>query len=186
MSPEHRPAALATAHALPSCRWHPPANARPPAARLDCCCRCCTHATAPNSRRDRAHRSTISDLPRDRKSTRLNSSHTVIYTLSYTTLFRSTSSSSTGLLLPMLYTRHGAELEAGSGTSVNHFGFAERSEEHTSELQSHRDLHSFLHDALPIYLQQLDWTVVADVVHTPRRRTRGGIGHIGQPFRICR
>src|SRR5476649_1665027 len=25
-----------------------------------------------------------------------------------------------------------------------------RSEEHTSELQSHRDLHSFLHDALPI------------------------------------
>src|SRR5476649_1307818 len=26
-----------------------------------------------------------------------------------------------------------------------------RSEEHTSELQSHRDLHSFLHDALPIY-----------------------------------
>src|SRR5579875_2826467 len=27
-----------------------------------------------------------------------------------------------------------------------------RSEEHTSELQSHRDLHFSLHDALPIYL----------------------------------
>src|SRR5947207_816810 len=27
-----------------------------------------------------------------------------------------------------------------------------RSEEHTSELQSHSDLHSFLHDALPIFV----------------------------------
>src|SRR5476649_2085584 len=29
-----------------------------------------------------------------------------------------------------------------------------RAEEHTSELQSHRDLHSFLHDALPILPRQ--------------------------------
>src|SRR5882672_7782412 len=79
----------------------------------------------------------------DRKSTRLNSSHTVIYTLSLHDA------------LPILLGRPGgatvalagaprrpgeaytaAAVPAGSGS-------LRRSEEHTSELQSHRDLHSF-------------------------------------------
>src|SRR5882672_8639216 len=86
----------------------------------------------------------------DRKSTRLNSSHTVIYTLPYTTLFRSVTK---------------AESEARSGDRMHSGGPHaadcssrrshpqppwHRSEEHTSELQSHSDLHSSLHDALPI------------------------------------
>src|SRR5882672_4911818 len=79
----------------------------------------------------------------DRKSTRLNSSHTVIYTLSLhdalpicfcrtssrVTTFPGRSSSSSNM-------RNGW---SWSGT----YHFACRSEEHTSELQSHRDLHSF-------------------------------------------
>src|SRR5882672_2476355 len=86
----------------------------------------------------------------DRKSTRLNSSHTVIYTLSYTTLFRSVgiavAAHQRELPRPDLAAepaRHGAQ-------PLQQHGIARRSEEHTSELQSHSDLHSFLHDALPI------------------------------------
>src|ERR1044072_2082614 len=79
----------------------------------------------------------------DRKSTRLNSSHTEIYTLSlhdalpicYRTLFESAPEASVTL-----------DVERGTFVEVNEkaarlFGY--RSEEHTSELQSHRDLHSF-------------------------------------------
>src|SRR5215218_6995698 len=79
----------------------------------------------------------------DRKSTRLNSSHTVIYTLSLHDA------------LPILggrATRKQVTLGFGSkrnGPAMhllmylpNAHGRA-RSEEHTSELQSHRDLHSF-------------------------------------------
>src|SRR5579875_2453228 len=80
---------------------------------------------------------------RDRKSTRLNSSHTVIYTLSlhdalpiYHQPF--------DLVEPRHPTRQVAErqrqltflVEAGNLDD-------QRSEEHTSELQSHSDLHSF-------------------------------------------
>src|SRR5476649_458304 len=79
----------------------------------------------------------------DRKSTRLNSSHTEIYTLSLhdalpisTTVIevldeRTKSSISSSRTYP------DSVPSAGSRTS------SRRSEEHTSELQSHRDLHSF-------------------------------------------
>src|SRR5476649_2086758 len=79
----------------------------------------------------------------DRKSTRLNSSHTEIYTLSLHDA------------LP-IYTGE----RRGEGTPLDDVGHervelfvlideqqdvlrGRRSEEHTSELQSHRDLHSF-------------------------------------------
>src|SRR5476649_883021 len=79
----------------------------------------------------------------DRKSTRLNSSHTEIYTLSLHDA------------LP-IYRRRGAvdhddaQGDQQEGRNEQHsvrFQFSRhyssRSEEHTSELQSHRDLHSF-------------------------------------------
>src|SRR5579875_1367985 len=79
----------------------------------------------------------------DRKSTRLNSSHTVIYTLSL--------HDALPILLAAAYwdhrltwssppARRGPDKHSGSGgPSLLH----DRSEEHTSELQSHSDLHSF-------------------------------------------
>src|SRR5476649_1510492 len=79
----------------------------------------------------------------DRKSTRLNSSHTVIYTLSlHDALPISGIVGSQGKLQPPL------EM-AAIHPSAGHFflgatyGWHGRSEEHTSELQSHSDLHSF-------------------------------------------
>src|SRR5476649_88746 len=79
----------------------------------------------------------------DRKSTRLNSSHTVIYTLS---LHERSSDLEHGMSIL-------APTEMGKSRSpysievlhkafdiIDVFG---RSEEHTSELQSHSDLHSF-------------------------------------------
>src|SRR5476649_1981900 len=89
---------------------------------------------------------TISGWPsatRDRKSTRLNSSHTVIYTLSLHDA------------LPICHLAHQlAKFESALGVAVvadadarhHHLRLAvrdARSEEHTSELQSHSDLHSF-------------------------------------------
>src|SRR5262252_8844006 len=79
----------------------------------------------------------------DRKSTRLNSSHTEIYTLSlhdalpiYRAVvgrrFRHCASAWTEHELP----RSCSSCSVQALTSI-------RSEEHTSELQSHRDLHSF-------------------------------------------
>src|SRR5476649_329233 len=79
----------------------------------------------------------------DRKSTRLNSSHTVIYTLSlHDALPISRGWSGMGcrqieLTLAVIQGR----IAALTGCA-GHDG-ARRSEEHTSELQSHRDLHSF-------------------------------------------
>src|SRR5476649_2291970 len=79
----------------------------------------------------------------DRKSTRLNSSHTVIYTLSlHDALPISEKVNGTighcvegmGLRLIDL---------AGNDVPRGQEGEIARSEEHTSELQSHRDLHSF-------------------------------------------
>src|SRR5215211_7336309 len=79
----------------------------------------------------------------DRKSTRLNSSHTEIYTLSLHDA------------LPILDGDDVRVREAGGGARLPQEAVAEpdlrrelrrehlRSEEHTSELQSHRDLHSF-------------------------------------------
>src|ERR687894_124789 len=79
----------------------------------------------------------------DRKSTRLNSSHTEIYTLSLHDA------------LPISHTYGPQKADDGTpaGQPYDHttgeltvVAFDEllgRSEEHTSELQSHRDLHSF-------------------------------------------
>src|ERR1035437_121037 len=79
----------------------------------------------------------------DRKSTRLNSSHTEIYTLSLHDA------------LPIWCEggaqAQGAQIHAGRLVRAGHDGVGRlvggrahaRSEEHTSELQSHRDLHSF-------------------------------------------
>src|SRR5476649_1393223 len=80
---------------------------------------------------------------RDRKSTRLNSSHTVIYTLS----LHDGSSDLTGAIGTIVA---GTYACAWSRTWRRRVpigpidpGRVERSEEHTSELQSHSDLHSF-------------------------------------------
>src|SRR5476649_399584 len=83
-----------------------------------------------------------STLP-DRKSTRLNSSHTVIYTLSLHDALPIWQfidlHSLTQLAVPdtrLMVTKYGPIILA----ERLHFT---RSEEHTSELQSHSDLHSF-------------------------------------------
>src|SRR5882672_617577 len=80
---------------------------------------------------------------RDRKSTRLNSSHTEIYTLSLHDA------------LPISDDDPGAGADDGDVEHADRSplerleelrledALQERSEEHTSELQSHRDLHSF-------------------------------------------
>src|SRR5579875_1888541 len=81
--------------------------------------------------------------PRDRKSTRLNSSHTVIYTLSLhdalpilqvLDVYEEDPEASVLII-------RGAGRAFSAGYDLNEP--AARSEEHTSELQSHRDLHSF-------------------------------------------
>src|SRR5476649_1678995 len=91
-----------------------------------------------------------SPTPSDRKSTRLNSSHTEIYTLSYTTLFRSDEdAAASGPIGDAKAAAACLDAPPGDGEPEAQ-PHAVRSEEHTSELQSHRDLHSFLHDALPI------------------------------------
>src|SRR5215211_4583759 len=79
----------------------------------------------------------------DRKSTRLNSSHTVIYTLS---LHDALPISSLAFNLPAHLFRH--DQPATGNRRGRHLGTRKlhtslRSEEHTSELQSHSDLHSF-------------------------------------------
>src|SRR5262252_8927482 len=79
----------------------------------------------------------------DRKSTRLNSSHTEIYTLS---LHDALPISVANAMMVALLVRgtHGnpqAPAARDDRHLVRRVGL--RSEEHTSELQSHRDLHSF-------------------------------------------
>src|SRR5476649_1380568 len=79
----------------------------------------------------------------DRKSTRLNSSHTEIYTLSLHDALPISGhaiiigGSMSGLLSALLLRR------AGWTADIYERAEQARSEEHTSELQSHRDLHSF-------------------------------------------
>src|SRR5882672_9771603 len=79
----------------------------------------------------------------DRKSTRLNSSHTVIYTLSLHDALPILTEIVLQLLavelaFPPRYHQGGHAV----ADHVDH-GAEHRSEEHTSELQSHSDLHSF-------------------------------------------
>src|SRR6476646_8324818 len=79
----------------------------------------------------------------DRKSTRLNSSHTEIYTLS---LHDALPISHTGRVRSTNFGAADARLTPCAGCSVavsSSVPSPARSEEHTSELQSHRDLHSF-------------------------------------------
>src|SRR5215218_6795034 len=80
---------------------------------------------------------------RDRKSTRLNSSHTVIYTLS----LHDALPIFVGIVgFSLLWAPGcGSSQDGGNGKKgkKGDGGGGERSEEHTSELQSHRDLHSF-------------------------------------------
>src|SRR5476649_1493183 len=86
----------------------------------------------------------------DRKSTRLNSSHTEIYTFPYTTLFRSRSEAGRAAQGPVREPLHRIADQHARGDRAAGGDQHDRSEEHTSELQSHRDLHFSLHDALPI------------------------------------
>src|SRR5476649_1921859 len=80
---------------------------------------------------------------RDRKSTRLNSSHTEIYTLSLHDALPICDAELQRCMTDRLHEPiehlHGSFSEQRAFT----FFFDARSEEHTSELQSHRDLHSF-------------------------------------------
>src|SRR5882672_8776897 len=85
----------------------------------------------------------MNSIGADRKSTRLNSSHTVIYTLSLHDALPISESIPLSRIACQLVdfvtdgvvkpARHVAPDELNRG----------RSEEHTSELQSHSDLHSF-------------------------------------------
>src|SRR5476649_1414602 len=95
-------------------------------------------------------RASFEHAGRDRKSTRLNSSHTVIYTFPYTTLFRSPiiSLPPSGRLAGERRPRTILKVHGKKEGVIR--ARRERSEEHTSELQSHSDLHFSLHDALPI------------------------------------
>src|SRR5476649_79416 len=79
----------------------------------------------------------------DRKSTRLNSSHTEIYTLSLHDALPIFLAAGFPALLRRLgpVTVKRGHHEHLKGWIVEHG--QRRSEEHTSELQSHRDLHSF-------------------------------------------
>src|SRR5476649_1215191 len=79
----------------------------------------------------------------DRKSTRLNSSHTVIYTLSLhdaLPIFDITDELRRYVLYRFRGDGHDAWLIDDLYSEPKPL---DRSEEHTSELQSHRDLHSF-------------------------------------------
>src|ERR687886_84174 len=79
----------------------------------------------------------------DRKSTRLNSSHTEIYTLSLHDALP-IYGRERGDLLARMIVEVPTRLDAEQRRKLQEFAEScGRSEEHTSELQSHRDLHSF-------------------------------------------
>src|SRR5215204_6442146 len=81
--------------------------------------------------------------PRDRKSTRLNSSHTEIYTLSLHDALSISAGDGPVLILPHFDSTMARYLSPPGRPPPLRNAAAARSEEHTSELQSHRDLHSF-------------------------------------------
>src|SRR6476646_9035243 len=80
---------------------------------------------------------------RDRKSTRLNSSHTVIYTLSLHDALPISLEKKLNLVDPVKLAKTYVINEEKFPLSKLIYTVQERSEEHTSELQSHSDLHSF-------------------------------------------
>src|SRR5476649_16793 len=79
----------------------------------------------------------------DRKSTRLNSSHTVIYTLSLHDALPISVPRLSLLLFSLAQPLRLGRLIPGAARRLNRHAGRCRSEEHTSELQSHSDLHSF-------------------------------------------
>src|SRR5476649_21396 len=81
--------------------------------------------------------------PLDRKSTRLNSSHTVIYTLSLHDALPIFMQKVLDVASKVAVSHASILFLGESGTGKTMLARAIRSEEHTSELQSHRDLHSF-------------------------------------------
>src|SRR5476649_1385767 len=88
-------------------------------------------------------KSAVCNTKPDRKSTRLNSSHTVIYTLSLHDALPISrdrlENIERGGEADALVDRQGRILDEEIGRMQHEA----RSEEHTSELQSHSDLHSF-------------------------------------------
>src|SRR5262252_2841720 len=95
---------------------------------------------------------------RDRKSTRLNSSHTVIYTLSLhdaLPIYFPCTGVSRGVFDGPFFDLGDARRHGDYHPGSNEFP---RSEEHTSELQSHSDLHSFptrrSSDLLPVHRRE--------------------------------
>src|SRR5476649_699707 len=81
--------------------------------------------------------------PKDRKSTRLNSSHTVIYTLSlHDALPISCAGACPSPSQQLMQLVRSILIDVGHDSSPPSLR-PQRSEEHTSELQSHSDLHSF-------------------------------------------
>src|SRR5476649_597277 len=79
----------------------------------------------------------------DRKSTRLNSSHTVIYTLSLHDALPILNVQYSGSLAPTFVSAWNVLLTVKLAYAHTLSLRFPRSEEHTSELQSHSDLHSF-------------------------------------------
>src|SRR5476649_265739 len=84
-----------------------------------------------------------SPVLRDRKSTRLNSSHTVIYTLSLHDALPISCLTSRILIRVSRSEDTCHEYKGNAIVDSKQVSRFERSEEHTSELQSHSDLHSF-------------------------------------------
>src|ERR671926_43336 len=79
----------------------------------------------------------------DRKSTRLNSSHTEIYTLSLHDALPISLALAVNFAVPAGVALAACNTNTLDATSGANCAQGDRSEEHTSELQSHRDLHSF-------------------------------------------
>src|SRR5476649_1743847 len=100
-------------------------------------------AAGPCWKRARATSEATRSSERDRKSTRLNSSHTVIYTLSlHDALPILSYSAEKSLDVDRSPCRRTLLEESARDFRSDSFE-RKRSEEHTSELQSHSDLHSF-------------------------------------------
>src|SRR5476649_1490954 len=79
----------------------------------------------------------------DRKSTRLNSSHTVIYTLSLHDALPISKKMCIKIKKSALFCQFAPAKKHKTYEKSNPHLIVIRSEEHTSELQSHSDLHSF-------------------------------------------